>query len=199
MIDDRRGQIGAVLVGLAVVLFVLPALFPVQPVLFHDTGQTAPGPPAEHEADGTRLVAYENLSDRGKQLYRRALEGGGEYRVPQGEGAPGFEYPTASDIAESRDDAGDRRPGQVVVKRPVADDDLPPSDERFYPGRFEREGESLNESEVEQRRQQVLRYDLMQTRTGDPPLNSPAQLLRLGAVLLAVLSLCTGGYLLSSP
>jgi hypothetical protein len=85
------------------------------------------------------------------------------------------------------------------VKRPVADDDLPPSDERFYPGRFEREGESLNESEVEQRRQQVLRYDLMQTRTGDPPLNSPAQLLRLGAVLLAVLSLCTGGYLLSSP
>ncbi|MEF8852584.1 MAG: hypothetical protein V5A44_00295 [Haloarculaceae archaeon] len=38
----------------------------------------------------------------------------------------------------------------------------------------------------------------MQTRTERPPLGSSPQLLRLGAVVLAVISLGAGGYFLSS-
>ena len=37
---NRRNTLGTALVVLAVVLFVVPAVFPAQPVLIHDTDRT---------------------------------------------------------------------------------------------------------------------------------------------------------------
>ena len=206
MIEGRRNEIGTALVGLAVVLFVVPAIVPVQPVLYHDTRETTHRLPSELDDGPVRVVAYENLSDRGQQLYRRTLENNGEYRVSRNRGASEFEYPTDEERAAAFENGSRRQTGYVVIERPEDDRTLPQSDERFFRGRFEErrdeEGEGereLNESEVDRLRQQVLRYDAMETRTAPPPLNAPAQLLRLGAVLFAVLFLGAGGYLLSLP
>jgi hypothetical protein len=190
---DRRSQVGTVLVVVAVALFVVPALFPVQPMLVHDTGRTTNAPPEQLEDDEVEIIAYENLSDRGQRLYRQTLENDGEYRVNLNEGAADFDYPTPEERSEAR--RGDVRPqpGRVVVERPE-ESDLPPADERYFGPRGE-ENEDINETE---RRQEVVRYDMMFTATEDPPLGTAPQLLRLGAVLLAVALLGVGGYLLSS-
>jgi len=187
----RRNRVGAALVLLAVVLFVVPAFFPVQPTLVHDTRDTVPGDPEMIREEGYGIVAYENLSERGQELYERTLENGGEYRISQGEGAPDFAYPTdAERRAAFRNDSSER-PGGIVIERPEDDAGLPPAGERaFGPPR---EGET-----EEERRERALRYDAMQTRMEQPPLGSPPQLLRLAAALFAVISLGVGGYLLSS-
>lgn len=194
---NRRNTVGTALVGLAVVLFVVPAFVPVQPVLTHNTQAFTPGTGEDLAADGFRIVAYENLSDRGQELYRTTLERGGQYQVPAGRGAPEFDYPTDGEVARARGES-ETRPGSVVVERAVEHEDLPRPDEHFT-GAVEEEGEGpVNETVLERRRQQTLRFDLMQTRTGQPSLNSPPQLARLVAALLAVLSMGLGGYLLSS-
>lgn len=190
---DRRNQLGAALVALAAVLFVVPALFPVQPMLMHDTGVSVNAPPAELEEQGYAVVAYENMSDRGQELYRETLERGGEYTVPQGTGAPEFGYPTAEERRRAYENDTQTRPGAVVIERPADDGSLPPADERYFGPR--EEGEDVNES---QRRETIMRYDVMNTQTGMPPLGATPQLLRLGAVLLAVVFLGAGGYLLST-
>jgi hypothetical protein len=198
---NRRNQLGSALVVLAIVLFVVPALFPVQPMLTHYTGTSTSAPPAELEQRGFDIVAYENLTERGQELYVEALEHDGEYRVPNGTGAPAFDYPTdaerreAYERRENESIEGPVRTGIVIIERPADDSSLPPSDERY----FERDrGEGETDSNESQRREMILRYDEMRTSTEQPPLGAPPQLLRLGAVLLAVVSLGVGGYLLSS-
>jgi hypothetical protein len=191
---NRRNRLGTALVVLAVVLFVVPALFPVQAMLTHDTRHTVPPDPESIQENGFEIVGYENLSERGRELYVRTLENGGEYRVRQGQGAPGFEYPTREERRAALTGETDRseRPGSIVIKRPEDDSGLPEADEdRFGPPR--EEGENASE-----RRELTMRYDAMRTFLEQPPLESPPQLARLVAALLAVLSLGVGGYLLSS-
>lgn len=199
---NRRNQLGSALVVLAIVLFVVPALFPVQPMLTHYTEVSTSASPTELDREGVTIVAYENLTERGQELYVQTLEHDGEYRVANGTGAPAFDYPTeaerraAYERRENESVEGPVRTGIVVIERPEDDSSLPPADEHY----FERDdrsedGAQTNES---QRREMVLRYDEMRTSTEQPPLGATAQLLRLGAVLLAVISLGVGGYLLSS-
>jgi len=184
---NRRNRAGAMLVGLAVILLVLPAVFPVQPVLVHDTRPATQANESELKAENVTVIDYADLSERSKEPYVKALESNGQYRVPKGQGAPEFEYTTAEERAQARED-GVFRPDGVAIDRKGAEN-LPPAHEY---GRVERSDDS------EIGRETVRRYDLMQTRMGQPPLGSTAQLLRLGAVLLAVILLGAGGYLLSS-
>jgi len=121
-------SVSRVLVAVGIVLLIAPALAPVQAMYFHETrvGTTANG--TELEAHGVSVIAYEDLSPRGQELYVEALRHHGEYAVPVGEGAPGdFHYVTNRDSA---DDAGprERRPGTIAIERPP-DADLPPADE----------------------------------------------------------------------
>ncbi|PSP92555.1 hypothetical protein BRC78_02870 [Halobacteriales archaeon QH_8_68_33] len=192
---NRRNTLGTALVVLAVVLFIGPAVFPVQPVLIHDTDRTTRDSPSELREQGVPVVAYENLSERGQEVYVAALEGE-DYRVGQDAGAPDFRYPTSAERREAFEADNVSGTGMVVIERPEDDSVLPPPDERFFGPREEEEAES--EEELEERRERVLRYDAMVTATDQPPLGSTRQLLRLGAVMLAVVSLGTGGYLLSS-
>ncbi len=191
---NRRNTLGTVLVVLAIVLFVIPAFFPVQAVLIHNTEASQPGEPELIREDGYNIIPYQNLSDRGQELYVRTLESGGEYSVTQGSGAPDFSYPTDAErraAFENESVEGPVAPGGVVIVRPGDDANLPPADERpFGPPRE-------NETDQE-RRDRNLRYDAMQTRTEQPSLGDPSQLLRLLAGLLAVISLGVGGYLISS-
>jgi hypothetical protein len=188
---NRRNTVGTALVVLAVVLFVVPVFFPVQPALVHNTRDTVPGEPEIIRDDGYEIVTYENLSDTGQDLYVRTLENGGEYRINQGGGAPEFEYPTDAERDAAFENETIERPGGIVIVRPEDDAGLPPADERaFGPPRE-------NETEQE-RRERALRYDAMETRTEQPPLGALPQLLRLVAALFAVVSMGVGGHLLSS-
>jgi hypothetical protein len=189
---NRRNQLGTAFIVLAVVLFTLPALFPVQAVLTHDTGPVTFDNREQLQEQGISIIAYENMTERGQELYVQTLEAGGEYRVPVGEGASDFEYLTGKERMQVYEDNTNQRPGIIVVERPE-DSDLPEADEPFSEG-----PRNTDRPEDEQRRQQVQRYDMMQTSTGPPPLAAISQLLRLAAGLLAVLSLGVGGYLLSS-
>ncbi|PSQ03454.1 hypothetical protein BRC95_08995 [Halobacteriales archaeon QS_5_68_33] len=47
---NRRNTLGTALVVLAVVLFVVPAVFPAQPVLIHDTDRTTRDSPSSRWA-----------------------------------------------------------------------------------------------------------------------------------------------------
>ena len=196
---NRRNTLGTALVVLAVVLFVVPAVFPVQPVLSHDTDRSTRDSPSELREQGVPVVAYENLSERGQEAYAAALERE-DYRVGRDAGAPDFRYPTSAERREAFEADNMSAAGMVVIERPEDDSDLPPADERFSGAREEEEAKNDEQPEErrEERRERVLRYDAMMTATDQPPLGSTRQLLRLGAVMLAVVSLGTGGYLLSS-
>ncbi|WP_135366294.1 hypothetical protein [Halosimplex halophilum] len=191
---NRRNAVGTALVVLAAVLFTVPAVFPVQAMLVHDTGSYATGTPEELREEGHEVIAYENLSARGQELYRTTLENDGEYRVPVGEGAPEFSYLNATERRQAFENDNVSAVRAVVIERPEDGGDLPPADEpNFGP----RPGE--NASEEEQRRAETTqRYDAMATATSEPPLGATPQLIRLASVLLAVLSMGVGGYLLSS-
>jgi len=201
---DRKIKLGFALVALSVVLFTIPAVSPAPQMRYHETWPSIGGTESEIEERGVTVIEYENLSERGQQLYVATLENGGRYSVPAGQGAPKFPYPTEQERAEieDEDEGAARMLGVVVIERPEDDSDLPPADERPPPDEEreemdEEEGEESNETADEQRRQQARQYDMMETRTGPPPLSAPSNLLRLVAVLLAVLSLGVGGYLLS--
>ncbi len=188
---NRRNTVGLALVVLAVILFTLPAFFPVQAVLTHNTGPGSFDSRAELEENGVEIIGYENMSERGQELYRQTLEAGGSYSVSQGNGATDFGYLTGAE-RQVRTERPRQRPSLVAIERPE-DASLPPADEPF-----ERVRGGGDESGDEQRRQQVQRYDLMDTSTEPPSLGALSQLLRLAAALLGVLSLCVGGYLYAS-
>jgi len=191
MPTSRRNKVGTALVGLAVVLFVVPAFFPVQAMLVHDTRASVPGEPELIREEGYEIVAYGNLSERGQELYGRTLENRGEYRIGQGEGASEFEYPTSAERRAAFENESRERSGRIAIKRPEDDAGLPQADERAF-------GPPREDESEEERRERSLRYDAMDTRTEQPPLGAPSQLARLAAALLAVISLGVGGYLLSS-
>ena len=182
---NRRNTLGTALVGLAVLLLVLPALFPVQTILVHDARPSTQANGSQLEARGATVIDYGNLSERGQELYVKTLESSYDYTVPAGEGAPEFNYTTdVSAIQEGREFA----PNVVVIDRQGAEG-LPPA---YEYGQRDRGGRTTDE------RRETGRYDMMVTREGQPPLGSTAQLLRLGSVLIAVIALGLGGYLLSS-
>lgn len=183
-------RLGAALVVLAVGLFIAPAFFPVQATLVHDTGAFTFDGPEQFEEEGITVIQYDNMSDRGQELYVRTLEKGGEYHVSPGQGASDFNYLTGNERQNALEANSDQRPRMIVIERPE-DADLPPADEAF-----ERSGRQ-GDGEDDQRRQQVQRYELMETATEPQSLGSVPQLLRLGAAVLAVLSLGLGGYLCS--
>lgn len=190
---NRRNRLGTALIVLAIALFVVPALFPIQPVLMHDTQPGTFDSQDQLEAEGIEIVNYENLSERGQEVYVQALEEGGQYSVPQGDGASDFEYLDDGERSQLRQENPDRRPGLIAIERPN-DTDLPPANEPFSPEEVRGE---LEEGDRE-RQQQAQRYDLMEVSVEQPPLNAPSQLLRLAAILLALISLGIGGYLRSS-
>uniref|UniRef100_A0A7D5K917 Uncharacterized protein n=1 Tax=Natrinema halophilum TaxID=1699371 RepID=A0A7D5K917_9EURY len=191
MPTDRRTRFGTVLVAIAILFFTVPALFPVQAVLTHDTTAITFDGREKLEEQGVTIVEYENLSDRGQELYIQTLENGGMYRVPTGEGAPAFDYMTGSERAEFRKGNPDTRPGYVAIERPE-NATIPTADEPF-----DREPPARDE-EADRHREKVMRYDMMEISKGPPPLGSTPQLLRLGVSLLAVFSFGIGGYLVSS-
>src|SRR6056297_2888247 len=124
-------SISRVLVALGIVLLIAPALAPVQAMHFHDTGAGTTANGTELEEHGVRVVAYEDLSERGQELYVEALRNHGQYAVPLGEGAPDdFHYVTYQD-SEDNADPSERRPGTIAIERPP-DADLPPADEPSY-------------------------------------------------------------------
>ncbi|MDS0474541.1 hypothetical protein [Natrinema sp. 1APR25-10V2] len=188
---DRRTTIGTALIALAIALFVVPSLFPVQAVLTHDTRAITFDGREKLEEEGVRIVPYENLSDRGQELYVRTLENDGMYRVSPGQGAPEFDYMTGAERSQTRREKPDTRPGYVAIERPE-NATLPTADEPFDQEHQARDGGA------ESHRKTVMRYDLMEVSRGPPPLGSTPQLLRLAASLLAVLSAGIGGYLISS-
>lgn len=196
----QRNSLPGVLVLLGIALLVTPALFPVQPVLSHDTRLGTMHSEAQLEEQGYEVIAYENLSERGQELYVRTLEHDGRYSVPVTEGAPDFRYPTRGELYSSNR-GGPARHG-VVIKRP-ADADLPPADEPV--GAPERGPERTEERETEEgpsaeeRRQRVAQYDLMRTLTETPPLTATPNLVRLLAAIAGVIAIGTGGYHWSKP
>jgi hypothetical protein len=180
----RRNEVGAGLLVVGVLLLVVPALVPVEPVLVHDTDPESFESPAELEQRGIEVLAYENLSERGQDIYRSALRTDGIHRVSPGEGAPAFSYPTRENPADDQRAVS----GLVAIERP-ADVALPPADEPRGPVRGEageRDG------------QRAQQYELMETRKGPPPVGSLPQLLRLLAGALGVVSAGVGGYLVVS-
>ena len=192
---ERRNTLGTALVVLALVLFAVPAIFPIQPMLFHDTDRTAHEPPEQLKQENVEIIAYENMSNRGQEYYRKALENDGEYSVPVDQGAPEFDYLNRTERRRAYETNNESALRAVVIERPKDDSDLPPADERSVRPDPD---ENVSDDEREARQQAIERYDLIETQTSEPPLGATAQLMRLASVLFAVLSLGVGGYLLSS-
>ncbi|WP_415378696.1 hypothetical protein [Halosimplex sp. TS25] len=191
---NRRDTLGTVLAVLAVVLFTVPAFFPVQPMLVHETDEYMTGSPEELRQEGHEIIAYENLSARGQELYRQTLRNDGEYRVAVGEGASEFSYLNQTERRRAYENDNRSAVRAVVIERPEDDSDLPPPQVPRFLGD---PGENASEEE-QQRAEMARRYDAMDTSTEEPPLGATPQLIRLASVLFAVLSLGVGGYLLSS-
>ncbi|WP_335999278.1 hypothetical protein [Halorientalis halophila] len=183
MID--RSIVSTALLVLAAILLLAPAIAPVQPVLYHDLRGTTLANETQLETEGIEVIAYENLSDRGQRYYEATLRNGGQYVVSGGAGAEEFDYPAE---LESDDDGVRRRTslGAVAIERPT-DSNLPESEQR---------GPRGGARDDPQMRTQ---YDLMSTRTDEPPLGDTGNLTRLLSVLAGVLALGTGGYLRSKP
>jgi len=213
---------GTVLLVVGVVALLVPALFPVQQVLYHETraGTTADG--SELRAEGYTVIEYENLSERGREIYVAALRSPDRaYTVPVGQGAPEFPYDGADDLGDVSGQAEfeeRRRLTSVVIERPD-DADLPPADEPVE--RFDRErppredaadgGETASrnetatesdrpsEQDLAQRRQVIAKYDLVTVGQRTPPVTDSGNLLRLGSVLLGTIAIGVGGYFRSRP
>jgi len=198
--SDRLDTVGTVLLVAGVAALLLPALFPVQQVLYHETRAGVTANESELERQGYTVVEYGDLSERGQSIYVAALETPGEYTVPVGQGAAEFPYERPENFSEISDYQRRRALTGVVIERPD-DADLPPADEPVDVVEYEAEegAESVNQSELEQRQQQTARYDLMTVRRGTPPLAASSNLLRLGAALFGVVAIGVGGYLRASP
>lgn len=197
----HNATIPKVLLVVGVVLLIAPALLPIQPVLVHDTGKGSVENASVISERGYTIVAYENLSERGQQLYVQTLRNGGEYSVPVGDGAPEFTYPTPGELGEIRDYRERETLETIVIERPM-NGELPPPDEPLHAAEHVKERYERNNwtapSEAEIRRE-IGRYDLMTTRTSSPPLQEPTSLARIVAAGLGVIAIGTGGYLGSKP
>lgn len=216
--DDLADTATTVLLVVGVAALLVPALFPVQQVLYHDTGAGTTANGSDLEAQGYTVIEYENLSERGQEIYVAALRSPERaYTVPAGEGAPEFPYDGAADIDDATTRAAfeeRQRRTSVVIERPD-DTDLPPPDEpvdriRAEPPRPEQEaasgGEtatrpngSVRQQRLEQRREAVGKYDLLTVRQGTAPVTDTGTLLRLGSVLFGTVAVGLGGYLRSRP
>lgn len=198
----RYTALAGALVVLGIALLVTPVLFPLQPVLYHDTGQSVMGNESQIEQQGLEAVAYENLSERGQELYVQTLRSDGEYSVPMAQGASGFRYPTNAELGEVQNYTVRIRLQTIVVERPPSAD-LPPADEpveraEYMVQREEERETASNRSEAEIRRQ-IARYDAMTTKTAKPSLTASSSLLRLLSAVVGVLAIGTGGYLRTKP
>ncbi|WP_324661604.1 hypothetical protein [Haloarcula sediminis] len=223
MVDDVAGTATAVLLVVGVAALLVPALFPVQQVLYHDTGAGTTANGSELEAEGYTVIEYENLSQRGQEIYVAALRSPQrEYTVPVGQGAPEFPYSAATEIGDTNGPEKfeeRQRRTSVVIERPD-DADLPPPDEpvdRIQSERIQpeatttgirtasggQEGETppgqSREQRLEQRRQGIATYDMVTVRQGTPPATHSGTLLRLGSVVFGAVAIGTGGYLRSRP
>ena len=185
---SRRDLLATASIMVGLLLILAPAFFPIHPVLYHDTTRSVSGNETVLEQHGFEVVAYENLSDRGKELYVGALENDGEYIVPLGTGASEYPYPTPGMLAEAENVTAYTQLEAVAIERP-ADSNLPPADERAYI--MDDGGEDAAD---EQRRQLTLRYDAMTTRTDRPPQTAIASILRLLAVCIGIITVGVGGY-----
>ena len=220
--EELADTAGTVLLVVGIVALLMPALFPVQQVLYHETraGTTADG--SELRAEGYTVIEYENLSERGQEIYVAALRSPDRaYTVSVGQGAPEFPYDGADDLGDVSGQAEfeeRRRLTSVVIERPD-DADLPPADEpverldRERPPREDAanggetasrnetatEGDRPSEQDVAQRRQVVAKYDLVTVGQRTPPVTDSGNLLRLGSVLLGTIAIGVGGYFRSRP
>ncbi|WP_262176049.1 hypothetical protein [Haloarcula laminariae] len=222
MVDDTARTAAMVLLVVGVAALLVPALFPVQQVLYHDTGDGTMENRSQLEAEGYTVIAYENLSERGQEIYVSSLRSPNhEYTVPVGEGAPEFPYDEANNVGEvttSEEYEERQRRTSVVIERPD-NADLPPPDEpvdrirvespnseEAADGRTASGGETTEtspeqsrEQRVEQRRQVIATYDMLTVRQGTPPATHRGTLLRLGSVLFGAVAIGVGGYLRSRP
>ena len=174
---------------------------------------------SELRAEGYTVIEYENLSERGREIYEAALRSpGGAYTVPVGQGAPAFPYDGADGLGDVNGRAAfdeRQRLTSVVIERPD-DADLPPADEPVERLEAERpprddtaadgretagqnETAAASERQLEQRRQVVAKYDLVTVGQRTPPVTDSGTLLRLGSVLLGTVAVGVGGYLRSRP
>lgn len=216
MFDRVTPAHGLVVLGL--VLLLAPALVPVQQYRIHDTRAGTFADRSDLEQQGFTIVAYENLSDRGQELYRKTLRHGGHYTVPIGQGASDFEYGDGTTDEPSDVRGPGSRPGVIVIERPP-NASLPPADEpveaadrmreREQERRKKRRTASDTDSangtatpttpDYEARRRSIARYDIMETSTDTPPITDSSNLIRLLAALVGVLCLGVGGYRASKP
>lgn len=146
----------SVLAALGLVLLLAPALVPVQPLLYHYPDAGTAQNESELEREGYEIIAYENLSDRGQELYRQSLREG-SLGVPLGQGAPDFEYPTSAELAAVEGDFEERRRLRTIVIERPPDADLPPPAEpveraaEIQERRQERRGERAERRERAER------------------------------------------------
>lgn len=197
----------------------MPVLFPIQPVLYHDTGRGTLDNRTTLEDQGYEIVSYENLSARGQDLYVQSLRSDGEYTVTLDEGTSDFAYPTPSELGTLEDYRARNRLQSIVVERPL-NTSLPPPDEPLEGAEHRvrereeskeaRDGERTSNGSdleretpsrqtVEELRQQIGRYDVVTTRTALLPLTAPSALVRLVSIVGGVLAIGIGGYLHSKP
>ena len=197
---DRLDTIGTVLLVAGVAALLVPALFPVQQVLYHESRAGTMANESQLERQGYTVIAYENLSERGQEIYVAAIETPGEYTVPVGQGAPEFPYQRPANVSEIEDYQRQRALTSVVIERPD-DADLPPPDEPVEVVEYEAEerGEPVNETAIEQRQRQTARYDMLTVRQGTPLLTASSNLLRLAVAMFGIIAIGVGGYLRASP
>lgn len=143
----------AALLVLGVGLLVVPALVPIQPIRYHDSRAGTFANESELRTEGYEIVAYENLSDRGQELYVRTLRNGGRYTVALGKGAPDFAYPTDEELGDIEDYRERRTRESIVIERPADDAGLPPPDEQVEEAmdRYEDERERHREEEEDEK------------------------------------------------
>lgn len=198
----RHTLLSGALVVLGIALLVGPVLFPIQPVLYHDTDSSVMGNRSQIEQQGVTIVSYENLSDRGQEIYVRTLQNGDEYSVPISEGAPDFTYPTNAELSDAQNYTARSKLQMVVIERPPSAD-LPPAAEpveraEYLSERDEEDKTTSNRTEAAIR-QQIARYDAMTTRTDQPSLTASSSLSRLLSAVVGILAIGMGGYLWSKP
>lgn len=185
----KRNKAGILFILIGVGLSTAVLLFPVEQVHVHDTRSGTTLNESTADQYGYKILEYENLSDRGQELYVKTLENGGLYRVPVGKGADDWSYPTEDELRPPGPNAPDNYTANtdVIIKRPENDSHLPPADENPESAKVEGPNQST-----------VKDYDLMETRTKKPPIGSGAHIPRLGGLVLSLTSLTTGAYLLVS-
>lgn len=173
----RRKRVALALVVLGVPLIGASVLVTPGAELVHSTADSS-----TRSTNVTQMARYSygvynysDLSERGQDLYVQTLEHDGEYRVPVGEGAPEFQYPTMADLRAATQDGNlsALQLSSLVIVRPDESGSLPPADEE--PGHE--------------------RYEAMRTMTKEPAVGSGAYVPQLLALVLGMVSVVAGAYL----